>query len=68
VVIFLDNEHHMRAMITTEKKKEGDKEHFTDGVSSGGGEEAEAAVLRECGARARGEACAWRKGEDEGDA
>jgi hypothetical protein len=51
---FLDRERHVRAMITTNKEKEGAKEHLTAGFPSGDGGEAEAAAMGECGARARG--------------
>jgi hypothetical protein len=38
VTIFLDKKHRVRDMITVEKEKKGANKHFTDGVSSGGGE------------------------------
>jgi hypothetical protein len=49
VVILLDKKHHMRVVITPEKGKERAQKHFTDGISSGGGEEAEAVARGECG-------------------
>jgi hypothetical protein len=38
VTILLDNKHLVRDIITPEKEKIEAKEHFTDGVSSGGSE------------------------------